>query len=376
MIQFSIPNNILLNKLNIVKNVINNNHTIPILNNICINIKNNKLYLIGSDLETSIIIKLNIDEQHQENNIITPINIILNMLKTLPKKELLILNIENNNLNIILHEGKYVISSKYNPKNYPYISKIKNYSIININKQILYNALSYTLFTVNNDEIKPSMNGVFFKIKNTKITCVATNAKRLVKYSNNVQNINNSEIKCIIPKKPLLILKSILSTNKIDDIKLYYNKINITFIIDDIMISCKPIEGMYPNYNTVIPINNEIKISLNRIKLLTIIKRISLFTDSIQNKIQFNVIDKKIIITTNNNTTPHQAYEYIKHNHTIKKQIIINFNAKSIIELLSNIPNDEIILELYDYKTVGVFKVKESISKSMENVVMLIMPVI
>lgn len=370
---FVIESNILLNQLKIIKNVIKNNQTIPILNNILIHIQNNKLKIIGSDLEVSIIITNKI-EKEKEKELIVPINTIINILKTFNNNKILNLIFKKNIIKIKSQNGKYLISSIYNKNEYPKIENDKKYNnIITIKKTIIKKALNYTLFTVNNDEMKPIMNGVFFKIKNNKITFVATNAQRLSKYSYKINN--NYDINFIIPKKPLLILKKILSSSEEKDVKIQYNKQNTMFIIDNKKIACRLIEGKYPDYNSVIPQNNDQNIIVNRLKFLNCIQRISIFSEKKKNQIKLYIENNEIKITAKDVLFMHKANEKFKCIYT-GKFIKIIFNSKSLIEILTHLNSQKITLKINNKKSPVIFTEISNKKNIQEKITMLLMPLL
>src|SRR5690606_27955269 len=119
---------------------------------------------------------------------------------------------------------------------------------------VLATAISKTIFASGNDDLRPVMSGVFFQFSTEGLTFVATDAHKLVKYSR--EDIPASQTaEFIMPKKPLNLLKGILSGSH-SEVLIEYNESNAKFTFDDTTLICRLIDGKYPNYEAVIPKEN------------------------------------------------------------------------------------------------------------------------
>src|SRR5690606_29459521 len=142
---------------------------------------------------------------------------------------------------------------------------------------ILSEAISKTLFATGNDELRPVMTGVFFQAGKDNFKFVATDAHRLVKYTR--KDLQSSETtEYIMPKKPLNLLRNILAGSK-EDVNIEYNQTNTRFSFQNIVLTCRLIDGKYPNYEAVIPKENPNVLTINRNMFLTSLKTVAIFSN-------------------------------------------------------------------------------------------------
>ena len=120
-----------------------------------------------------------------------------------------------------------------------------------ISSKVLFEAINTTIFASGNDDLRPVMSGVFFQFSSESSTFVATDAHKLVRY---VRTDYKSDklVEFIMPKKPLNILKGILATNEFE-VKIEFNESNAKFTFSNLSLTCRLIDGKYPNYEAVIP---------------------------------------------------------------------------------------------------------------------------
>ena len=127
------------------------------------------------------------------------------------------------------------------------------------------NAINRTLFAAGNDDLRPAMSGVYCQFSGNEIVFVATDAHKLVRYKrNDAKSTDSSDF--ILPKKPLNMLKSNLTGD--EEITLEYNQSNAVFTFNDMVLSCRLIDGKYPNYEAVIPKENPNVLTIDRLQLL------------------------------------------------------------------------------------------------------------
>lgn len=363
-----------LNKcLQHIKYVIVNNNILPMLKNFFFEFKEKKLFISGSDIETTITININI-ENIIEKKFCIPANILTKIIKTLPNVNINFF-IKENLLEIRSTQGTYKISI-INPNNF---SKINNniFNIIQsdnniiISNNTLIKVIDSTLFATGNDDIRPVMNGVFFSSNPEGSVFVATDSHKLVKFF--IKNICTKNIfNCILPKKTLYILKNIISIKKEFILKILYNESNVQFLFDNKNINCRLINGKYPNYQSVIPtiINHELIV--NRLMLLDIIKRISIFSNIKTRKIYFSIISNKIKIYAQDLESSNEAYEYLKCEFN-GNNIQIGFDYKILIEVISHLNTEYILLKICNSNKPIIFNPIYNTSFN-DKITMLVMP--
>ena len=242
--KFIVSSESLLRELQILGGIINNNNTLPILDNFLFHLNGNQLILTASDLETSM--SATIEVESQDNTVIAlPARILLDTLKTFPEQPLTFVKTNENTVEISANNGKYALAY-LDGEDFPRAAQVRDPIKTKINGQILATAINTTLFASGNDDLRPVMSGVFFQFNTSELTFVATDAHKLVKYTRtDIKADKNAEF--IMPKKPLQLLKSILQS--VDgDLVIEYNETNAEFSFENLRMTCRLVEGKNPNY--------------------------------------------------------------------------------------------------------------------------------
>ena len=275
--KFIVSSSQLLKQLQILGGVINSNNTLPILDNFLFEFENDELKISASDLETtmSAIIEVGADES---GSIAIPAKLLLDTLKTFPEQPLTFTVEENNIIEISSDSGKYALAYA-DGEEFPKAIELDGASSIILNGAVLAEAISKTIFASGNDDLRPVMSGVFFRFSPEGLISVSTDAHKLVKYIRNDVFANETS-EFIMPKKPLNLLKNILSSSN-SDVKVDFNESNAKFTFDNISLVCRLIDGKYPNYEAVIPKENPNRLILNRSMFLNSVRRVSIFSSGI-----------------------------------------------------------------------------------------------
>ena len=367
--KFTVSSTDLLKKLQIVNGAIASNPVLPILEDFLFEITGNQLTLSGTDLETSIITKVELTTSKGDGIIAIPAKLLLDTLKALPEQPIAF-DIDDNTFGIQITSsvGKYKLVGE-NGADFPRIPIPDDVEYVTIEGSSLLNGISNTLFATSNDELRPAMTGVYFQLGVNMITMVATDAHKLVKtaYAGVKSELNNN---FIVPKKALNLLRSIIPAT--EEIKISFNKTNAFFSFNNLQMSCRLVDSKYPDYNTVIPVNNPNKITINRADLLSSLKRVILFSNKSTNQVVFNIVENGLTISSQDLDFSNEAVEQLPCTY-VGEPIVIGFNAKFMIEMLNVLDCTDIILELSTPSRAGIILPDEAAEN--ESILMLIMPI-
>ena len=367
--KFIINSTELLRSLQKLSGVINTNNTLPILDNFLFKSEEDSLTITASDLETIISTKINADTT-DDGEITIPAKLLLDTLKTFSSQPLtFLINTESYNIEINSENGIYKLSGQ-DPQEFPNTPTLASKSTTIINSPTLLNAIQKTLFACGNDELRPIMSGVFCEMSNEQITFVATDAHKLVKHiRNDFQSDSTSSF--ILPKKPLTLLKTMLTNDT--DIKIGFNETNAIFSFNETQVICRLIDGKYPNYEAVIPKENPNKLTINTSELLNSIKRISIYANKTTHQIKLSIKGSEIQISSEDLDFANQAEERLSCEYE-GTDLEIGFNSKFIIEMLNNINSEKINLEMSAPNKAGIILPLDSQEEG-EDTLMLVMPV-
>lgn len=368
--KFIVTSTTLLKKLQQISGVLSTNNTLPILDNFLFEIQDGELSVTASDLETTISTKLTIESK--ENGIIAiPAKLLLDTLKTFPTQPLTFtIDDKDFGIEITSDEGKYKLSG-LNGEEFPKTPEIESPSTIKIKADIIENAINKTLFATGNDELRPVMSGVFFELNNDDITFVATDAHKLVKYKRTDLGAKTGS-SFIFPKKPLTLLKNILS-NISDEVTINYNETNASFEFDSTKLISRLIDGKYPNYNAVIPTENPNVLTVERSKFLTSLKRVAIFSNKTTHQIKLKMSGSELQISAEDLDFSNEAIERLTCQYE-GDDMEIGFNAAFLLEMLSNLTSDNVSIAMSAPNRAGILTPVEKDDEN-EEVLMLVMPV-
>ena len=285
MMKFIISSSYLLKHLQMLGGVINSNNTLPILDNFLFDLDEGSLKITASDLETTISAELSVDST-DKGLIAIPAKLLLDILKTFADQPLTFVVEENSTVEIKASNGKYALAYA-NGDDFPKAISLSDASQTTILGDVLATAISKTIFAAGNDDLRPVMSGVFFQLSPAHFTFVATDAHKLVKYERSDLS-SDTEAEFIMPKKPLNVLKGILASDEYD-VEIEFNESNAKFVFSNLSLTCRLIDGKYPNYEAVIPKENPNVLTIDRSLFLNSTKRVSIFSNKTTHQVRLQI---------------------------------------------------------------------------------------
>jgi DNA polymerase III subunit beta len=332
--KFIISSSLLLKNLQSILGVINANNTLPILDDFLFELKEDALTITSSDLETTMSVTVKPERAEETGSIAIPAKILVDTLKTFAEIPVSFsINPTTLVIEISAGEGKYKLSG-HKSDEYPRTPSLEETTAIQLDSSMLAHAVNKTLFATGNDELRLVLSGVFCELSPDDVTFVATDAHKLVRYKrSDIQSKDSTSF--ILPKKPLNLLKNIMSGQDIP-VKIEYNKTNAFFSFNNIHLICRLIDGKYPNYEAVIPKENPNKLTIDRHALLNTIKRVSIFANQSTHQIRFKVSGQELVLSAEDIDFSNEAKERLNCSYE-GEDLEIGFNSKFLVEMLSNI---------------------------------------
>jgi DNA polymerase-3 subunit beta len=367
--KFIVTSSALLKHLQNINGVITTNPVVPILENFLFEIEKGKLTITASDLQTSMITEMEV-EAKEPGNIAVPAKILLDTLRNLPEQPVTFsIDEENFSIEISSDNGRYKLSGE-NATDFPKVPSISDGFSVEMSSEVLASAISNTIFATSNDELRPAMTGVYLSINDEKTIFVATDGHRLIKYSrNDVKSDEKNTI--IIPRKALNLLKNVLPAEK-SNVSVQYNLSNAFFHFNQVRMICRLIDERYPDYENVIPKDNINIMTIGRMEFLSSLKRIAIYANKTTNQVKLKITGSELHISAEDLDFSNEANERLSCEHD-GEDIVIGFNARFLIEMLSNMETDEVVMKLSEPNRAGLLLPKEMGDD--EDLLMLVMPV-
>jgi DNA polymerase-3 subunit beta len=370
--KFVVSSTELLNHLTAISRVISSKSTLPILDNFLFNLEENKLTITASDLESTLITWIGIDNTEGIGEIAIPAKLLIDTLKEFPEQPLTFqINTESFAVEIFSENGKFSIMGQ-NGEDYPELPELHTSSATSVvmGHDILLSGINKTLFATADDELRPVMNGILIEISTEDVTFVASDAHKLVRYkrSDVKADIDSS---FILPKKPSALLKNLLPKEDFD-VKLDFDEKNAFFQLSNFKVICRLVEGKYPSYNSVIPTNNPNKMQIDRLELYNTLRRVSVFSNAASNLVRLKISGNQLVVSAQDIDFSISAVERLNCVYE-GDEMEIGFKSSFLLEILSNLSSAEVRVELSDPTRAGIlFPVEKEIEE--EDVLMLLMP--
>jgi DNA polymerase-3 subunit beta len=367
--KFIVNSNYLLKQLSNINGVITTNPVVPILENFLFEIDKSNLTVTASDLQTSMITELNV-ESKEKGNIAVPARILLDTLKNLPDQPVTFSVDESTySIEISSDNGRYKLSGE-NATDFPKVPSVSNDFSATVSSEVLGRALNNTIFATSSDELRPAMTGVYVNLSDKNTTFVATDGHRLVRYRRaDVKSDNGNAI--IIPRKALNLLKATLPSDN-TDVSIDFNLSNAFFRFGNIRMICRLIDERFPDYENVIPASSSIKMTIRRADFLSSLKRISIYANKSTHQVRLKITGSELQVSAEDLDFSNEANERLSCEHE-GEDIEIGFNARFLIEMLTNIDSEQIKLNMSAANKAGVILPADK-SKD-EDILMLVMPV-
>ena len=368
--KFVISSSLLLSHLQTVGRVISSKNTMAILDNILFCVKGNELKLTASDGDNTLETNVGLLEAEGKGHFCVPAKTLLDPLKELPDQPLTV-GINEKTLKIVIYfrNGKYNFmgsnGAEY-PQKKPLSAEAQRFAIA---APALLSGVTRTLFAASDEELRKVMTGVFFDIRPDEIIFVATDSHKLVR----LRNLNvkaGMRASFILPKKPASLLKSVLAKEE-GQVEVSFDSNSALFRFAGVELTCRLIEGRFPNYEAVIPANLPNKLVVDRQTLINVLRRVSVFANPATLLVSLRLENDCIVASTQDIDFSTSAVENIacSYNGT---PMTIGFSAGTLIEVLSFIASPEVNIDLADSTRPGILTPVENAEG--EDLLMMLMP--
>lgn len=370
--KFVVSSTELLNHLSALSKVISSKSTMPILDNFLFQLTETELIITASDLESTLITSMKLDNIEGEGTIAVPAKLAIDSLKEFPEQPLTFhIDSDSFNIEILSDNGKFSIMGQ-NAEDFPVqpVLDTEAAASIEVNHSLFQNGIEKTLFATADDELRPVMNGIYIELTPDFMSFVASDAHKLVRYRRTDAKAE-FESSFILPKKPAGLLRNLLPKEEFD-VKLEFDNKNAFVTLSNYKLICRLVEGNYPSYNSVIPTENPNKMQIDRLNFLNTAKRVSVFSNQASNLIKLNIHDNQLVVSAQDIDFSISAVERLNCEYD-GDEIEIGFKSTFLQEILANISTSEVVVEMSDPTRAGLLLPAEKEDEN-EDVLMLLMP--
>lgn len=350
--EISISRQDLLRELTATQSVVERKTTIPILSNFLIEAEDGSITITATDLDQSIRTSATAKVK-KPGSCTIPARKLYDYIKLLPDGDISIKLLENHWVQIR--------SGRSNTKmvgmaraNFPQVPEFPNASVISIPAAALRNLISKTIFAISNEESRYTLNGALLILKAESIAMVATDGHRLAhieKGGESLANVNG-ERKTLIPRKALSELQSLLSNTDTETVEFADDDHTLFFRIGQRVLTSRKLTGQFPNYEAVMPRDNNKFAVVRSEDLMGSILRVAQFADERSGAVKIRLEQNELKVSSSS-TDSGESEDTIETPYNFDA-LVVGFNSAYLIDFLKAIGNSgEVRLEFKDAQSAG-----------------------
>ena len=370
--RFNLSSTALGSRLLTLSRVINSKNSLPILDCFLFSVHDGQLTITASDSENVMRGTLNLENCEGEGDFAVNNHTILDAVKELPEQPLL-LDVDMGEMKIYItyQNGSYNFPI-LNADEYPKAQTVsENATTITIDAGILSDNVNRSLFATAQDELRPVMNGIYFDLQADSLAIVASDGHKLVR-NKNFMIKSDIPASFILPKKPATLLKNVLSKDG-GDVVIRFDDRSADISFAEGNLSCRLIEGKYPNYNSVIPQDNPNQVTIDRKSLIGALRRVLPFASDSSQLIRFHVAAGLLELRAEDIDFATSAKESVTCEYG-GNPMDIGFKGSSMLEILNNLESEDVTIQLADPSRAGI--IIPGVQPENEDILMLIMPML
>lgn len=348
--KFSIIRSKFLEALQTVQNVVSAKGSLQILSNALIQAEESRLCITTTDLDIAERCFVEC-EVEQGGSTTLPIRRLASIIREMAEGKILI-EVNEDDVAVLQGASSYFKIIGLPMRDFPPVPATEGKFCYRIDQGKFREMLRKTCYAASQDETRRVLNGVLMAFKDSKLTMVATDGRRLALVEQEIEFPPEAETEMILPTKAVSELMRILGNE--GDLKIYAQKNQVIFELGSTMLSSKLIDGVYPNYRQVIPSGCEERVTIEREQLLSALRRVSVVTTDKSNATRLTFSANQLTITTN---TPDvgEGRDTVPVKYA-GKEISIIFNPEYVMDPLKNITDDEIFIEMNDGHSPALLK--------------------
>jgi DNA polymerase III subunit beta len=346
----------IINGLQAVQNVVSTRTTLPILSNVLLRAEGDRLEFTATDLDVTVSCAVEAKVKKPGASTV-PVKKLFGIVRELSNSEIDI-EVDDKHMCMVRSGPSFYKINGLSADEFPPLPKFKEEKKVALPQETIRGMMKKTSFAVSTDESRYVLNGIFFSLKDHKMTMVATDGRRLALVDEEIDVSEQSQGEFIVPAKAVNELNRLLGDKGEVEVRFAENQASFTLKDDKgsgVLIITKLIEGNYPNYRQVIPGETKERIALAREEFLHALRRAEIMTSEKSNSVKLSFGKNKLEITANSPEVG-EAKESIAINYK-GPEMAIAFNPKYMIDPLNALANDEVFIELIDELSPGVLKI-------------------
>jgi len=339
--------------------------TLPILSNLLLEPEAGRLKLSATDLDISIAQLVDVSPEGEEGMVV-PARKFAEIIRELPPSEVEVES-EEGRVTIRCGQGVYRLAEAERG-DFPQFPKLESEKRFSISGDSLCRMVEKTMFAVSTDQARPVLNGVFWQIKGERMNMVATDGHRLAKLSLEGVSVGDIEEELIVPPK---VLQHLLRLAPGKDVEVLLQPNNLIFNLGSTQLYSRLLEGPYPDYEAVIPQDNDKLLMADRELLSSAIRRVSILSNQTTHQVRFLLKPQEMELEAASPELAGEAREVIEVEYK-GEEMEVGYNAYFILEVLRRMEGERVAIELKAPLSPGL--IRSEVPREGEDYLCLVMP--
>ena len=361
--RFTLQREAFLKPLAQVVNVVERRQTLPVLANFLVQVQNGQLSLTGTDLEVEMVSRIAVEDA-QDGETTIPARKLFEIIRALPDGSRITVSQTGDKITVQAGRSRFTLATL--PSNdFPSVDEVEATERVAIGEAALKELIERTAFAMAQQDVRYYLNGLLFDLRGDALRTVATDGHRLALCETELAKPSGSKRQIIVPRKGVTELQRLLESGD-REIELEVGRSHVRVKRDDVTFTSKLIDGRFPDYEAVIPIGADREVKVDREALRASLQRAAILSNEKYRGIRVEVSPGNLKISAHN-PEQEEAQEEIEADTTVS-DLAIGFNVNYLLDALSALRDEEVIIQLRDSNSSAL--VRESSSEKSRHVVM------
>lgn len=343
--------------------------TLPILNCVLIDAEDNRVSMRTTDLEITIVCTISASVEEPGSAAI-PLQTLIDITSALADDTRLSIYVdENQKIELITDNGSYDLMGKP-VEEFPVTPEVDNRKATGIEASVLKDIINLTSFAVSKDELKPALTGVLFRFEENRLLSVATDGHRLVRYIRNDFKSDEFSGDVIVPRKFLNLMNGLMGAG--EKIQIWMGDNSLTATVGGDYLFTRIIDERFPDFESVIPKDNDKELLVERESFLSTVRRVSIFSNRSTHQIAMELSTDTVKVRTEDPEKASKAIEELPAK-LIGEPITVGYNASYLKEVLMHLKSQNVSIHLKTPISAGL--VYPEVQEANSEITMLLMPI-
>jgi DNA polymerase-3 subunit beta len=348
-VKIQVPQSDLAAALSAVANVVSSKTTLPILSTILFDASKSGLTLAATDLDVSVVTTLRECQIEKPGKVAIPATKFVAFVRTLSPDPV---SVQSTGDRVKVHSGKARLEEPcMSHEEFPTLPKVQDQSSFEMGSEALTGMIRQTIYATSRDETRPALQGILWELGPESFTMVATDGHRLSKVTRREKLGLKGSQKIIASSAGLQQVLRL--AEDVETVRIYLGEHQLSFELGDTLIHTRLVEGVFPNYEQVIPKHNESRLVCDRVALADRIRRVKISADRVTNQVRFE-IDGKILGLSASGTEGSRAEDELPVEYA-GKPLVIGFNHNYVEDVLKHMETEHLTIALDRPDAAAIF---------------------